>query len=279
MVLWDHDTVGDGSIVDIYALEGDEIYTQVSNGMSNQSPQINNHGHFAWTRYNFSLSPWESTIMLQRNGEVMELTHNGLETPGAVRQNDRGDVVWVQWNGEAYEIRKWFNGLTTTMFVGYVPDINDHGDICFAPRDERTGDLKPYLYRNDVIYRLPDNGFCGGACSINERGEVAWRGINGPVTNAAVSMLRAIQYPGDYNEDCGVTLRDSQAFHDCVGGPTAHGVIHDERCRVFDFDGDNDIDFHDFGSFQQAFTGVPESIEDCAPRITDFECPDKGGDE
>jgi hypothetical protein len=278
MIGWARKVNLDSDSVDIYTLVDGEPHEVISNGMSNQSAQINRRGDITWTQYNFSVSPWVSTIMLRRDGELIEITKDpGTSTPQSPRINDRGDVVWVQWNGE-YKIRKWSDELTTTMFPGYSPDINDNGAICFSPWDEGADELKPYLYQNGMIYRLPDNGFCGGKCSINERGEVAWYGINGPVTNAALSMLRAIQYPGDYDEDCGVTLQDSQAFAQCANSPTTHGQIT-ERCRVFDFDADNDVDFHDYGSLQQVFTGIPQSIADCVPRITDFSCPDEGGDE
>jgi hypothetical protein len=280
MIGWARRVTEESESVEIYTLEGGEIHEVISNGMTNTSARANCDGHFAWTRYNFSVSPWVSTIMLRRGGEIIEITEDaGTTTPQSPSLNDVGDVVWNQWNGEAYEVRKWRDGRTISLFEGYGPDINDSGDICFTPWDDVADSIKPYLFKNSLIYRLPDFELSGGKCAINERGEVAWYGSGESVTNASLFMLSAIQYPGDYDEDCGVTLQDSQAFTDCMGGPTAHGVITDERCRVFDFDSDNDVDFHDFGSLQQVFTGIPQSTGDCVPKITDFGCPGEGGDE
>ncbi len=271
LIAFDVDVHGDGIHVNLNLYDGNTVTTIASNGFSNAVPRLNCSGSLVWTRFNFSISPWVSTIMARRDGENLELT-DGTGEPQSAEINDLGDVVWLQWSGQSHEVRMWVEGNTVSLFDGFGPDINVHGDICYSPWDETADGTIPYLYKNDAMYRLPNYGYSGVKCVINDRGEMAWYGSNENVTDAALFMMRATQYPGDYNEDCSVTLLDFRAFADCVRGPSDHDLTNDERCRVFDFDGDNNVDLHDFGSLQQAFTEVSKSIADCTPRITEIFC-------
>ena len=58
---------------------------------------------------------------------------------------------------------------------------------------------------------------------------------------------------GDVDNDGDVDLSDFNAIESCTTGP---GVLASDACRqVFDFDGDDDVDFGDWATFQIAFTG------------------------
>lgn len=54
---------------------------------------------------------------------------------------------------------------------------------------------------------------------------------------------------GDCDEDGGVSRFDFADFADCATGPGG-GPLAGE-CRCVDFDGDDDVDIHDFESFQR----------------------------
>lgn len=58
---------------------------------------------------------------------------------------------------------------------------------------------------------------------------------------------------GDCNADSGVNRFDFAGFDDCVTGPD--GALLTPACACFDFDGNRDVDLHDFGAFQVHFSG------------------------
>jgi len=78
---------------------------------------------------------------------------------------------------------------------------------------------------------------------------------------------------GDFDSDGDVDLTDYYFFHDCLTGPlstdNAEPATGEPQldtgsgsagasfpgCTWADFDADRDVDFHDFGAFQAAFTG------------------------
>ena len=60
---------------------------------------------------------------------------------------------------------------------------------------------------------------------------------------------------GDRECDQDVDLDDYASYVGCVTGPVAEELSL--GCEPFDFDGDGDSDFHDFGGFQRVYTGVP----------------------
>jgi hypothetical protein len=57
---------------------------------------------------------------------------------------------------------------------------------------------------------------------------------------------------GDVNCDRVVDLSDIAKRRGCVTGP--EGRFFEEICAAFDFDGDRDVDFHDFAGLQRAFS-------------------------
>jgi glucose/arabinose dehydrogenase len=67
-------------------------------------------------------------------------------------------------------------------------------------------------------------------------------------------MLRIVHdpKPADADRDCDVDSIDFAAFQSCF---RADGTIPIAKCRVFDIDGDNDLDLDDYGGFLDEQTG------------------------
>ncbi|MEE9296373.1 MAG: hypothetical protein V3W34_15620 [Phycisphaerae bacterium] len=63
----------------------------------------------------------------------------------------------------------------------------------------------------------------------------------------------AVPGSGDLDSSGTVDLSDFYFFHECVAG-SGPGVDAGPGCRWADMDQDDDVDFHDFGLFQLAFT-------------------------
>lgn len=66
-----------------------------------------------------------------------------------------------------------------------------------------------------------------------------------------VDRITVLGLPGDCDNDADVDLLDYECLLDCV---TAPGEAAAPGCAVLDFDFDGDVDLHDFGGFQIAFT-------------------------
>jgi hypothetical protein len=121
------------------------------------------------------------------------------------------------------------------------------------------------LYKDGVFYQLPDMGFWSAGSDINDRGEVAWRGVD-DYGDTAIFMLRRIAPPGDMDHDCHVDFADFQAFQLCFTGADNRppgGLLGD--CTPFDLDDDDDVDYADFEAFLLAFTGADAVVPDCEP--------------
>ncbi len=68
---------------------------------------------------------------------------------------------------------------------------------------------------------------------------------------------------GDADLDCHVDLADVAALQNCFTGPDA-GIL-DNACRVFDWDGDDDIELNDLAHFVAAMTGPDVRLPRCDP--------------
>ncbi len=89
----------------------------------------------------------------------------------------------------------------------------------------------------------PDSVFPPGAVDILGNPRV----VCGRVDMGAIEV-QTPQAPGDNDCDDDVDLIDVDALVRCVTGP---GGAFVPGCQVFDFDGDGDVDFRDFGAMQR----------------------------
>ncbi len=240
-----------------------EMVTNV--GLNNQQPRMNDQRQFTWTRFNFDVSPWESTIMFWSDGQVTPVSSGTSQAQGP-DLNDRGQVIW----GEGLEILLW-DGLKTTNVTENIgaassPRINNAGDIHFGLWNTELGKWDAVLLRGETLYRLPDFGLSDGQGSLNDRGELAWRGGLDPGADSNVVLLRRVAPKGDMNHDCHVDRIDARMMQICHTGPDTGppgGLL--AQCTRADFDGDSDVDVSDFELFLDAQLGPGMTIDDCEP--------------
>ncbi len=240
-----------------------EIITDV--GLNNQSARINDARQITWTRYDFSVGPWESTIMFWSDGVAIPLSSGTSQAQGP-DLNDRGQVIWR----DGVEIFLWEDGEITNLTAQLEPSaiqprINNSGDIFFELWNAELAKWDACLAKGENLYRLPDFGLTAAQGSLSERGELAWRvGLPGPYSN--VLLLRRIAPAGDMNHDCHLDLIDLRVMQICFtgsdNGPPG-GLL--AQCARADFDEDGDIDAGDFEAYLDVQTGPAVAVPDCDP--------------
>ncbi len=241
-----------------------EIVTNV--GLNNQLPRINNSRQITWTRFDFSVAPWESTIMFWSDGVVTAVS-SGSSQAQASDLNDEGHVIW----GDGAEIFLWDGEQTTNVTacieaVAGQPRINNSGDIYFGLWNTELGKWDAILLRGETLYRLPDFGLSNSQGSLNDRGELAWRGGQEGLPFWNIVLMRRVAPSGDMNHDCHLDLVDLRIMQICnTGSENAPpgGLL--AQCARADFDGDGDVDVHDFELFLEVQTGPDVLVPNCEP--------------
>lgn len=266
-IVFVHDFSESFAHVELFLYDGQTVEQITDNGFSNQGPRINSQGDIAWTRYDFSVSPWVSAIMANLKGESVQLT-DGKGEPQSADVNDAGDVVWsCAFGCELLGIILW-DGEKVTVITedGRVPYINNLSDIAFTRFDAPTDHWATWLYKDGEFFQLSDLRFSGGAHALNDHAEVAWRSFINDFGDSAISLMRRIGPKGDFDNDCHIDFRDARAFQLCFGvdsGRGSTGLLG--GCARGDFDEDEDIDLDDFDGFLGAITGPDESVPECRP--------------
>ena len=110
---------------------------------------------------------------------------------------------------------------------------------------------------NNNIYGLGvfEDGFSSGLYSIG-----LFTGVDGVPANCIAKWgCSPVRTPYDYDLDGDVDLDDYSVLADCLSAPGAApaptGAVTPTICQaVFDPNRDRDIDLHDFGEFQVAFS-------------------------
>ena len=90
----------------------DGVTTQLTdNALSNQQPRINELGQVVWTRYDFSVSPWASEIMLYDGEQILQLTDFGSQ----IQSPDLNNLADVVWGNSQTGVRMWSEGQIVTI--------------------------------------------------------------------------------------------------------------------------------------------------------------------
>lgn len=264
-VVWKHFAGANDDNYEIFLYSRTEgLVRQITNnGFSNQIPRINEHGDIVWTRYDFSVNPWQGTIMLYSDGEIVELT-NGQSQDQSPDINDSGNIVWAHGSDG---VMLWQGGVSSMLIKdARTPRIANSGDVFALKWDEPLERWKQILSRDGTIYELPQFDTSAAVGDVNIYGEAAWRALHENDPYADVLLLRQIAPPGDFNHDCHIDMIDFRAFQICASRATdvLQSELHGD-CTRGDMDGDGVLDSGDFTIFVERVTGPTSSVQACNP--------------
>ena len=240
----------------IMFFDGESVETIIDDGLSNQSPRLNDNDEMVWTAYDFPCDNWwTSEIKLYSDGAIIALPATS-STPQGPDLNNLGMAAWGD-----HDILEYWNGLETVVLTdGHRGALNDVGDIAFQHRLTYTC-WEVRLYRDGEFLQISDDPeFDNGRADINDAGEIVWRWMpNGAIEPSGIRFMRRVR-DGDANFDDDVDLEDFVGFPDCLTGPV--DTDHLCECRFLDLDRDRDVDLADFADFQVRF-GATELSQDC----------------
>ena len=193
LIVWSQRLALGPSVDEIFSYDGRALQQLTKNGLSNQGPRLNRFGDMAWTRYDFRVTPWTSTIMLNSNEQIFELTSAGGE-PQVPDVNDRLQVVWqCSYGCSTLGIHLWDAGQTTVITEdGRVPRMNNGGEVVFFRWNEGEQRWRMWLYRAGRLRQFPDMGYEFGGARINDSGEIAWREFMNSAGETAIFLMRRV---------------------------------------------------------------------------------------
>jgi hypothetical protein len=143
----------------IYYYDGQQIRQITSDEFSNQGPMINDDDWIVWTKYDFYQNPWQSRIMLYRDGVTTTISPAGCFEPQIPWINNSGAVVWDYYDPVVPQdgILIWQNDALRTLTAwGHGPIINDRGDVAFSRLYPGGSIAAPelWLYHGGVFSQL-----------------------------------------------------------------------------------------------------------------------------
>ncbi len=240
----------------IYFYDGVRTRLLFDDGLSNQSPAINDQDEMAWTNFRFpcdgGFGDWTSEIILYSEGLPSGLP-SSVDTPQLVDIDNQPRVAWSSF--DLVEI--WEDGITTPLTDGHIPALNDSGDVAFQ---RWMPGWQLWVFRKGVFYPIskPEDFNAppyieNGRPDINEPGEIAWWWLpNGGFVPSGIRFMQRIR-DGDVNFDGVVDIDDFIPLPGCWTGPVATDGLCE--CRFYDMDHDRDIDEDDFSLFTRVYTG------------------------
>ncbi len=263
-IVWYHRPQVGVSEFDIYLYtHADGNVTQLTDGGDNQSARLNNEGQVLWRVKDASVNPWIGRIMLYSDGEVFPITpEDGQAHSPDI--NDLGHVVYR--DGLANAVFLW-NGVDTMEIASaaFTPRINNKDEIALALWDFEDNLAKHAIFKDAIIYVLPNFGLTTNRSSLNNRSEMAMRFRDVSSGHKDLFLLRWDGPKGDGNYDCRIDKTDFQLLQLCrTALPGPEGSLLAD-CIRFDFDDDGDVDLVDYGVFLESYTGPGGSVPDCEP--------------
>lgn len=262
-IVFEHDFLETANHVELFLYDGETVEQITDNGFSNQVPRMNSEGDIAWVKFDFSVSPWQSHIMLRSNESTAQLTkEKGMRSP--VDINDSDQVIWFD---DEIGIVLWEGGDSSVVTNdGANPRINDAGDVIFMRWNEATSKWDTWCYFGGEFFRTSDGVGSSAGGTIGNTGDACWREFINDFGDTGIKMFRRIPPDGDLDGDCDVDFGDFRALQGCFTGdqgPPGRELLG--NCTPGDFDSDGDVDRDDFAAFVFAYTGPEEFVKDCEP--------------
>jgi hypothetical protein len=205
---------------DIYRFDGSRVEAittdAVSEQVSNQSPEINDMGSIAWTRYDFCAGPgmqdWEASIWLYRDGDYLQVSSPQSRQVQGPAINNRDQVAWTfsyfqPVSGAGIEI--WDGGVNRVLTDwGMNPSINDHGDLYFIRWDTAQQTFHAWLSLDGDFIQLSKDIRCTDG-DIANNGDAVWKA--GPTFQSDIMYLKRFGY-GDLDCDGVLDAFDIEPF-------------------------------------------------------------------
>jgi hypothetical protein len=175
-----------GNTYEIYLYDHGTLARITQNSVCDGYPDINDDGVIAWERFIGPQGPYGPTseIMMYRDGVTTQLTHDAVDNE-CPRINNLGHIVWYDWirggcaNSNA--IVEFYDGqlihqISDADWCNEGPQINDDDWVVWTRinycDDPWTSQI--LLYGNGMVQVIASDQFDQiGACSINNRGQVA----------------------------------------------------------------------------------------------------------
>jgi hypothetical protein len=220
---------------------------------SDYSVMLNNHDELVWARYAVCNqgAPSYGSLMFHSGGETIEVDSElSLFFHGS--HNDHHHVAY---SVEDQGLYLWRVGAEAELISpkGFLPDINNQGDIAFL---WNTGDAvhkQVFLYRKGEILQITnETEWVNDDVRMNDWGEMVWqiRPPTGLTFSSDIMLMRRIRN-GEANFDGKVDWEDHARLASCLTGPGETDGLAD--CRFLDIDHDRDVDLGDFGVLQNNF--------------------------
>ncbi len=224
--------------------------------------------HLGGAMYNFNSNPQLTNCTFLWNEAFMDAggaMYNEHSRPVLTNCTFSANIAWygilfndssstpsllhcILWNDDVKEIYDAGGSVTTVRYNdvqgGWPGEGNIDADPLFVDADNSNLRLLP----NSPCIEAGDPDFVPEPGALDLDGHA--RVLCGRVDMGAYEFGI-----GDFDCDRDVDVFDFAAYLDCVTG-AADGELP-PGCEAFDFNGDNDVDFHDLGGFQRAFTGAP----------------------
>jgi hypothetical protein len=243
-VVWNQLTEEGCAGSQIWFYDGTTAQPITNDEFSNQGEDINDHDEIVWTRYDFCVFPWVSTIMFHRNGITIPITIDVEQVQNAAI-NEQGHVSWQGASG----IRLWIDGKTSVLTQwGSNPSLNSAGLVAFNRWHQQSSTYQIWLGESEKFRQITDNDTWNTNPVISELFEIAWGRGNSP--DKDIELFTWAAGNSDVNFSGNNDLDDFAIFYQCLHGPGRYG--RDCGCYRTDLNRDGSTDFLDFAGFQLA---------------------------
>jgi hypothetical protein len=249
---------------DIHYFDGLSSRLIYDDGLSNQSPTINNLLEILIPNTLFEcgggFADWTSDMLLYRDGEIIDLPQVLFQTQ-VPSMNDLGRKGWAGTDDIESLVEVMENGVSTILpGRSCCEELNNKRDVVHNWHTSFTP-WQIYLDRDGERYRIsndPDivNIMDNSSGDLNDFGEIAWHWHpNGGFAPSGTRLMRRIRN-GDVTFDGVVDINDFIPLPGCwTGSVETDGLC---ECRFFDIDHDRDVDDDDFALFMRVYSGPQE---------------------